>query len=118
VAVFESEGPDKVGHVNASLDSIVAEMLEFDRAVATGLEYARVRPNTLVVVTSDHETGGLALAMLGTEVVAGYVTLNHTGAMVPIFALGRLSERFEGFHENDEIGRLLLEVLNGQSDNR
>lgn len=37
------------------------EMLEFDRAVGVALEYARVRPDTLVVVVSDHNCGGFSL---------------------------------------------------------
>lgn len=39
----------------------VAEMLDFDAAVGEGLAYARDRDDTLVVATSDHETGGLSV---------------------------------------------------------
>jgi alkaline phosphatase len=37
----------------------LAETLEFDRAVAAAMEFARREGNTLVIVTADHEAGGL-----------------------------------------------------------
>lgn len=43
-------------------EGAVAEALDFDAAIAVALEYARGRDDTLVVVTADHETGGLVIA--------------------------------------------------------
>jgi alkaline phosphatase len=37
------------------------EILEFDRAFAVAIEFAKSNGNTLVVSTSDHETGGMSL---------------------------------------------------------
>jgi alkaline phosphatase len=41
--------------------SSLAEVIDFDNAVGHALEYARNRDDTLVIVTADHETGGLAI---------------------------------------------------------
>jgi len=41
--------------------AMVPELLDFDRAVGLGLDFARTRKDTLVVVTADHETGGLRI---------------------------------------------------------
>ena len=43
-------------------EGTLAEARDFDAAVAVALEYARGRDDTLVVVTADHETGGLVIA--------------------------------------------------------
>jgi alkaline phosphatase len=113
VALMEVEGTDVVGHANDPLASVVAEMLEFDRGVAVGLEFARANPATLVIVTADHETGGLGLFNQDGQLAARYLSTGHSGAMVPLFAAGPQSERFRGIRGNDEIGRLLLEITRG-----
>jgi len=59
--MVEASQPDWRGHENASLEEIVAEMLDFDRAIGVGLEYQSQHPETLIVVLADHETGGLAV---------------------------------------------------------
>jgi alkaline phosphatase len=111
VAVFETEATDNAGHGNAPLERVVADVLEFDRAVALVLDFARRTPGTLVVVTSDHETGGLSLVESGRDFTAAYATPGHTAALVPLFAAGPRAERFGGLRRNDEIGRALLEIV-------
>jgi len=111
IAMFETEGTDNAGHANRPLEEIVAEMLEFDRAVAAVLEFARLDGSTLVIVTSDHETGGLSLPEEGEGKVAEYTTGGHTGESVPLFAFGPGAERFGGMRDNTEIGRILRELI-------
>lgn len=110
VALFESEGTDVTGHANRPLAEITAEMLEFDRAVGVALDFARRTPGTLLVVTADHETGGLTLPESGDTLVIEYSTGRHTGALVPLFAYGPGSERFAGLLQNYEVGRRLEEL--------
>jgi alkaline phosphatase len=85
--------------------------VDFDHAIAEGLEFARLEPGTLVLVVSDHETGGLSLVMCGDAVTARYPTGGHTGEMTPHFAFGAGAERFGGILDNDEIGRMLVEIV-------
>jgi len=58
VLMVEGSQIDWCGH---ALDAscAIAETLDFDDAVGNALTYARGRDDTLVVVTADHETGGL-----------------------------------------------------------
>ncbi len=87
-------------------------MLDFDAAVAVALEYREKHPETLIVVTGDHETGGLALQYDSTRtLVARYTTGSHTAAMVPLFAVGPEAERFGGISTNARVGALLLEIV-------
>jgi alkaline phosphatase len=46
---------------NMSGHGTIDETRDFDRAVETALDYARDRQDTLVVVTSDHDTAGMAI---------------------------------------------------------
>jgi alkaline phosphatase len=52
---------DWVAHGN-DVASVLHEMLEFDRAIGVAITFAASNPDTLIVLTSDHDTGGLAIA--------------------------------------------------------
>jgi alkaline phosphatase len=52
---------DWVEHGN-DVASVLHEMLEFDRAIGVVMSFAKANPETLVVLTADHDTGGLAIA--------------------------------------------------------
>lgn len=111
VALFESEATDNSTHGHEPLENITRDILEFDHAVGVALDFARRTPGTLVIVTSDHETGGLALVETGRDFELKYTTGGHSGALVPLFASGPQAERFGGFRENYEIGRTLMEIV-------
>lgn len=85
---------------------VVEEMLDFDRAVGEALKFAEKDGETLVIVTADHETGGLTL-IDGNEstgmVQASFSTGHHTGVGVPVFAYGCGAESFTGIYENTAI---------------
>ena len=83
------------------------------RAVGVALDFAERNPGTLVVVTGDHETGGVSLVESDTTVELHYTTGGHTAGLVPLFAYGPQAERFGGYRENYEIGRLFLDIVRG-----
>ncbi len=74
------------------------EVLAFDNAVQVALSYADAHPDTLLIVTADHETSGLTLktnadgTLTFTFANEGY----HTAADVPVRASGPGAERFSG----------------------
>lgn len=111
VLLLESQGPDASGHGNVSLPQATAEMLELDEAVGVALDFAQSHPGTLVVVTADHNTGGLAVQNQDGSLSAAYTTKGHTGDLVPLFAAGPGAERFAGLQENYEVGRKLQELV-------
>jgi len=110
--MVENEESDTQSHRNADEATITAEMLDFDRAVGLGLDYQAEHPETLVIVTGDHETGGVTLTHdAAREIVMQYATGSHTGAFVPLFASGPGAERFAGIIGNYRVGEILLEML-------
>lgn len=109
--MVEGSQPDWRGHDNAPLEEIVAESESFDEAVEVALDFRASHPGTLVVVLSDHETGGLSVHARGDSLAAAYTSGGHTGEMVPHFATGPGSGAFAGIKENREIGRLLIEAV-------
>jgi alkaline phosphatase len=110
--MVEGSQIDWRGHENAPIQAVLAEVVDFDHAIRTALRFQEQRPNTLIVVTADHETGGLALHGDSTGVFgAHYTTDQHTATMVPMFARGPGADRFAGVRDIDEVGRLLLQLV-------
>lgn len=103
---------DYAGH-SCCLPGSVIEMLSFDLAVAEALKFADANGETLVVVTADHETGGLVL-FDGDEqsgrILGIYTSDDHTPAMLPVFAYGPGADRFCGTYLNTEIARRIREL--------
>lgn len=100
--MVEGSKIDDGGHDN-NIQYVVEEMLDFDKTVGKALEFASQNGETLVVVTADHETGGLTLVdgdMKTGTVKARFSTGGHTGVMVPVFAYGPGAELFSGINEN------------------
>ena len=60
VLMAEGASIDKQAH-NMDSDRWIEEVIEFDRAVQVAKDFATVNPDTLVIVTADHETGGAAI---------------------------------------------------------
>jgi alkaline phosphatase len=58
--MVEGSQVDWAGHDN-SVAGVISEMEDFIAAVRLVLDFARQRDDTLVVITADHETGGLSL---------------------------------------------------------
>lgn len=59
--LVEGGSIDWAAHANDA-GSMLHEILDFDEAVGKGLEFQRSHPNTLVLVTGDHGTGGFSFS--------------------------------------------------------
>jgi alkaline phosphatase len=104
---------DYGGHAN-DLPYVVTEMHDFDKTIAAALKFADEDGETLVVITADHETGGLTLLDASAahgEITGSFSTNDHTNIMVPVFAYGPQSGRFKGVYQNTEIFHKILKVL-------
>lgn len=96
---------DHGGHAN-DLPFAVTEQQDFDRLVGEALKFADQNGETLVIVTADHETGGLSLldASYQKGMVRGnFSTDDHTNIMVPVFAYGPGAKAFMGVYPNNTI---------------
>ena len=103
--MIEGSQVDWAGH---EMDStyLMAEMEDFDQAIRRVLAMAKADKNTLVIVTADHETGGLSLVGWDKKVMQPamhFSTDHHTGIPVPVFAYGPGAEAFAGAYQNTAI---------------
>lgn len=111
--MIEGSQIDWAGHANVA-DTLVDETLDFDKAVGVALDFAKNDGHTLVVITADHETGGVTI--VGGDRAAHAVKLNfstkdHTAVMVPVYAYGPGSEKFSGIYDNTDIFKKILSAF-------
>ena len=105
--MIEHEGTDTTSHQNIGPDLRLA-LASFDEAVGVALDFARKRGDTLVVVTADHETGGLRISQTEAKRFRmEWSTTDHTGTVVHVFAYGPGAPAFAGFQDNTDVGKKL-----------
>lgn len=106
--MIESAIIDGYGHNNDG-EGMIVEMQEFGRTLRAMIDYVNNHPETLLVVTADHETGGTGVYYNGhTPANEGplrlkFSTSGHTGTVVPVFAYGAGAENFAGVMKNIDI---------------
>ena len=92
-----------------------AELADFEEMLHDVIDYAQRDGNTLIVVTADHETGGVTLPDGDIEKGRNEVKFlwgSHTGCMVPVFALGPGAQYFSGIQENTDIPEKIRWLMN------
>ncbi len=111
--MIEGSQVDWAGHENDST-YLMSEMEDFDVAIRRVIAMAKVDKNTLVIVTADHETGGLSLTewdKARSQPAMHFSTGHHTGIPVPVFAYGPGAELFSGAYQNTEIFTKIQDLL-------
>ena len=129
---------DWAAHSDKTMPMVLAT-LGFDEAIETAYQFYLAHPDeTLIVVTADHETGGVSLggaygdvnwdvieqswiennmsnnlsrednAALNAKASIGWTTFNHTGGAVPVYAIGKGAEKFAGRIDNTDIKGKIL----------
>ena len=104
---------DKACHLN-KFDSNVLEVLDFDKAIAEAIRFADEDGRTLVIISADHETGGLDIwdgDPSKGKVEGVYIRSGHTAIPVPLFAYGPHAQDFIGVQGNEEVARKILKLL-------
>ena len=95
--MIEGSNIDTYSHGNYLLGMII-EVTEFDKAVRVAKNYVDSHPDTLLVVTADHETGGLMLNGANTSnsllsnarfTSSSSSSKPHTASFVKVFAYGK-----------------------------
>ena len=118
--MVEGSQVDWAGHSN-DINYLKREMQDLEEAVELAVDYANKNQDTLVIVTADHETGGLliepasAADYTGNEVKFSFNTAigrgSHTGVPVPVYAYGPGSENFTGTLDNTDVYRAMIAAL-------
>ena len=110
--MVEASRIDNACHGN-QLERAVGEAVELNRAVEAALKWAANRKDTLIIVTADHETGGLAVTAdngPGQYPAVSWSTKSHTGAAVTIAATGVGAGAIADIQDNTQVHAILLDA--------
>lgn len=105
---------DHAGHGNDG-ERLVPEVVEFSKAVQRVMDWAEGREDTIIIVTADHETGGLGVGEVDEESGLPEMTWGtdgHTHTPVPLYAWGPGAEKFRGTIDNTAIHWILTPAMN------
>lgn len=117
ILMIEGSQIDFESHAN-NTSGILAEVRDFEAAVSAAMRFVDNHPGTLLVVTADHETGGLSIPSGKSDFTAAesgieykYGTGSHTGILVPAYFYGTGAERINGILDNTELSNSLMDIL-------
>lgn len=110
--MIEGSQIDWGGHANDS-KYIISEMLDFDKAVKEIIDFAERDKQTLVIITSDHETGGYSIngGKLFGDLKTRFTSTSHTAELMPVFAFGPGAALFSGIYENTDIYHKIKKLM-------
>jgi alkaline phosphatase len=112
--MVEEAAIDRMAHQNNTRLAIKG-VLELDRAVAAAAAFAEADGETLVIVTADHECGGLAIASQPDAPdyhgSMSWATTLHTDVSVPLTAFGPGADLLAGDIRNTDLFAALVEAM-------
>jgi alkaline phosphatase len=113
--MIEASQIDWGGHENNG-EYLITEMLDFDKTIGIVMDYAEKNPETLVIVTADHETGGLAISAGSgdggyNQLQPTFSTGGHTASLIPVFSYGPGAKEFAGLYKNNLIYHKIVKLL-------
>ena len=122
----EEEAVDEMSHANNGAPMLQA-MRSLEETVQVAREYVAEHPDTLLIVTGDHECGGLTVenadgiddgedgpfpaAGGDQQFVLDWTTTGHTGAPTPVTAEGPGSQELDGFYPNTHLHEVMWQAL-------
>jgi alkaline phosphatase len=99
---------------NHDQEYMLNETLDFDRAIKVAYDFAERDGQTLVIVTADHETGGINISrgnLQTGDLATDFSTQGHTCVPVPVYAFGPVAKMFTGIFDNTEFLPKVLKLL-------
>ena len=116
---------DWASHGNDSANTI-SDTIAFDDAVEIAKQFASKANDTLIIVTADHETGGMIVSSSSTGLSSedgpfstpdgdffyiNWLTTGHTAVNVPVTSQGPLSDSLNGVNDNTFIHEVILSAF-------
>ncbi len=122
LVMIEGSDIDTYSHIyDRSMTNMLNELYAFDNAIKVAMDYVDTHPNTILIVTADHETGGLNLENVTTKEQLTddlFTNYNHTNENVMVYAYGRDTEQLTncGTIDNTDIHNFIKQKLQASNE--
>ena len=103
---------DKHSH-NNDADNMMHTVERFNEVIAYCMEFVMFHPDTVLIVTADHETGGIRHNPYTNEFK--FSSGGHTNVDVPIYAMGAGTEYFAETHENTRVPMFIASIFSDEA---
>lgn len=118
---------DWASHNNDAKNAI-SDTIGLDEAVEVAKQFASTANDTLIIVTADHETGGMVVSLSpsglpgedgpfstpdGSLFYVNWSTTDHTAVDVPVTSQGPLSGRLNGINDNTFLHEVMFSSFDG-----
>lgn len=117
-SMIEAAYIDKRSH-NVDLSGMIARVIRYDAFIAYCIEFTLCNPDSVLIITADHETGGLEKKEDGTFAYTNFTKVDyvqHTNADVPVYAIGKGTEMFKDARvDNTQIPKFIASIFGAQS---
>ena len=112
--MVENTTCDNAGH-NKNIEGKLNGVVSLDRAIVPVLKFMKENPDTVLVIVSDHECGGVTIPAGNYSLNSSlFTTSSHTGVPVRTFAVGYGTEYFKDRTvDNTDIGKFLINAVCG-----
>ena len=102
---------DWAAHDNDAKKMLI-EFDDFDNTVKDLINFVTNDKNTLLIITADHETGGLQIMKQNNKnVLVKWGTGSHTGTPVGVYAYGPGAHKFSDLMDNTDIHYKILDLI-------
>ncbi|MEX2371299.1 MAG: alkaline phosphatase [Bacteroidales bacterium] len=111
--MIEGSMIDWGGHANDQ-EYVLTETIDFNETIKVALDFAKKDGETLVVITGDHETGGMVVIKgdpVNKTVETAFTTGGHTGTLIPVYSYGPGAELFTGIFDNTDFKQKFIDAL-------
>ena len=113
-AMIEAAYIDKRSH-NVDLSGMIARVIRYDAFIAYCIEFTLCNPDSILIITADHETGGLEKKADGTFEYTNFTKVDyvqHTNNDVPVYAIGVGTEMFNDARvDNTQIPKFIAKIF-------
>lgn len=106
--MIEEAYTDKGGH-NNEMNTVQKAVIRLNSCIAYAAAFVFFHPDTVLIITADHETGGITKNSDGTY---KFTTTTHTNSDVPVYAIGTgTAELFAEKTDNTNIAKFIAKIL-------
>lgn len=117
-SMIEAAYIDKRSH-NVDLSGTIARVIRYNEFIAYCIEFTLCNPDSVLIITADHETGGLEKQADGTYAYTNFTKVDyvqHTNANVPVYAIGQGTEMFkDSAVDNTDIPKFIASIFGATS---